>query len=61
MVTLDKVFVRFPQLSRKQRDEIARRRVIRAIDEIPVHVSQGSDLWYALGYLGTKNLFRRYA
>jgi len=61
MVSLDKVFDRFPQLTKGQRQELARRRVIRALDCIPSDVTHSTHLWWSLGYLGTKNLFTPHA
>ena len=57
MVKLEKIFCRFPQLTMNQKNEIARRRVIRGLDSIPSKAASGVDLWYALGWLGTKPLF----
>ena len=58
MVKLEKIFCRFPQLTLNQKNEIARRRVIRGLDSIPDKVASEVDFWYALGWLGTKPLFK---
>ena len=60
MVKLDKVFDRFPQLTRDQRNELARRRVIRALNFIPDKEAHRTDLWFSLGWLGANHLFTPY-
>ena len=60
MVSLEKVFVRFPKLTENQRTEICRRRIVKLLENIPPGLDVKLDSYYALGYLGTKNLFRSY-
>jgi len=60
MIKLDKVFDRFPQLTRDQMNELARRRVIRTLDIIPSKAAFQGDLWFALGWLGANHLFTPY-
>jgi len=60
MVKLGKVFDRFPQLTTNQKNELARRRVLRALDIIPDKAAFGADLWYSLGFLGANHLFTPY-
>ena len=59
-MTLGKVFDRFPQLTRDQRNELARRRVIRALDFIPDKEAYRIDCWFSLGWLGANHLFTPY-
>jgi hypothetical protein len=60
MVKLDKVFDRFPQLTRDQMNELARRRALRALDIIPDKEAHQADLWFSLGFLGANHLFTPY-
>jgi len=57
MVKLNKVFDRYPGLTHKQRKELSRRRVVRALESIPAGIDHQLDIYYALGFLGTENLF----
>ena len=60
MISLEKVFNRFPKLKEHQRTELARRRVVRFFNKMPDNIDRQFDIYYALGYLGTKNLFKSY-
>ena len=60
MVCLEKVFSRFPHLTANQRIELCRRRIVRYVNLAPTDLDLQLDIYYALGYLGTKNLFRSY-
>jgi len=60
MVKLDKVFDRFPQLTKDQMNELARRRALRVLDIIPDKKAHQGDLWFALGWLGANHLFTPY-
>jgi len=60
MIKLGKVFDRFPQLTSDQRNELARRRVIRALDFIPDKEAYRIDCWFSLGWLGVNPLFTPY-
>lgn len=63
MISLEKVFARFPKLTENQRIELCRRRVVRFFNVVYA-ASPGFDhrvdIYYALDYLGTKDLFRSY-
>jgi len=61
MVKLDKVFDRFPQLTRDQMNELARRRALRVLEIVPDKQAHRGDLWFALGWLGANHLFTPYA
>jgi len=60
MVKLGKVFDRFPQLTSDQRNELARRRALRAFELIPDKEAHRADLWFSLGWLGANHLFTPY-
>lgn len=63
MVGLEKVFNRFPKLSENQKAELARRRVVRFFNivyAVSPNADHQLDIYYALGYLGTRDLFRSY-
>ena len=59
MVKLDKVFDRF-QLTRDQKNELARRRALRAFKLIPDKEAHRVDLWFSLDWLGANHLFTAY-
>lgn len=60
MITLEKVFARFPKLTDNQRTELCRRRIILFLNQMPSELDHQFDIYYALSYLGTKNLFKSY-
>lgn len=63
MCSLEKVFARFPKLTDDQRTELCRRRVVRffnVVYRVSPDFDRKVDIYYALGYLGTKDLFRSY-
>lgn len=60
MIRLEKVFNRFPNLKENQRIELARRRIVRFVNIAPYDADLQYDIYFALGYLGTKNLFKSY-
>ena len=60
MVRLEKVFARFPKLTGNQRTELARRRIVRFFSAMPEGQDWRVDVYYALGFMGTKDLFRSY-
>ena len=61
MLPLEKVFSRFPNLTGNQRTELCRRRIVRYVNRAPIDLDFHLDIYYALGYLGTKNLFISYS
>ena len=53
MIKLGKVFDRFPQLTRDQRNELARRRAVRAFELIPDKETQMKNPLLVLRISGT--------